>query len=308
MKLFSRIDHTIGSTPMVRLNRLAEGLDAEVYAKLEYFNPLGSVKDRIAAAMIDAAEREGRISPRTLIVEPTSGNTGIALAFICAAKGYRLRLTMPETMSLERRKLLKHLGAELVLTPGAGGMKAAIAEAEKILASQKDAFMPDQFKNPANPKIHRETTAEEIWRDTEGRADILVAGVGTGGTITGVAQVIKSRKPEFKAVAVEPAASAVLSGGKPGPHKIQGIGAGFIPDVLDQSQIDEVVAVSNEDAFQTARDLADKEGLLCGISSGAAAWAALQIAGRESSRGKMIVAILASTGERYISTDLFRSN
>jgi cysteine synthase A len=307
MKLFSRIDHTIGLTPMVRLNRLALGLEAEVYAKLEFFNPLGSVKDRIAAAMIAAAELEGRIGPQTLIVEPTSGNTGIALAFICAAKGYRLCLTMPDTMSLERRKLLKHLGAELVLTAGAGGMKGAIAEAEKILASQKDTFMPDQFKNPANPKIHRETTAEEIWRDTEGRVDILVAGVGTGGTITGVAQVIKSRKPGFRAVAVEPAASPVLSGGKPGPHKIQGIGAGFVPEVLDQALIDEVVTVQNEDAFQTARDLADKEGLLCGISSGAAAWAALRIAGRESSRSKMIVAILASTGERYISTDLFRA-
>lgn len=308
MKLFSRIDHTIGMTPMVRLNRLVDGLEAEVYAKLEYFNPLGSVKDRIAAAMIRAAEREGRIGPQTLIVEPTSGNTGIALAFICAVKGYRLCLTMPDSMSLERRKLLKHLGAELVLTPGSGGMKAAIAEAEKIRSSQKNVFMPDQFNNPANPKTHRETTAEEIWRDTEGRVDILVAGVGTGGTITGVAQVIRSRKPDFKAVAVEPAASPILSGGKPGPHKIQGIGAGFIPAVLDQALLDEVVAVENEDAFQTARDLADKEGLLCGISSGAAVWAALQIAGRESSRGKMIVAILASTGERYISTDLFRPN
>jgi cysteine synthase A len=257
--------------------------------------------------MIAAASGGGRIGPRTLIVEPTSGNTGIALAFICAAKGYRLSLTMPETMSLERRKLLKHLGAELVLTPGAGGMKGAIAEAEKILASQKDGFMPDQFNNPVNPKIHRETTAEEIWRDTEGRADILVAGVGTGGTITGVAQVIKSRKPSFKAIAVEPAASPVLSGGKPGPHKIQGIGAGFIPAVLDLSLIDEIVTVTNEDAIQTARDLAGKEGLLCGISSGAAVWAALQIAGRASSRGKMVVVILASTGERYISTDLFRT-
>lgn len=306
MKLFSRIDYTIGMTPMVRLNGLTVGLKAEVYAKLEYFNPLGSVKDRIAAAMIDAAERDGRIDAKTLIVEPTSGNTGIALAFVCAARGYRLCLTMPDTMSIERRKLLKHLGAEVVLTPGAGGMNAAIAEAEKIKSSQKNTFMPDQFKNPVNPQIHRETTAEEIWRDTEGRADILVAGIGTGGTFTGIAQVFKSRKPSFKAIAVEPAASPVLSGGRPGPHKIQGIGTGFIPAVLDQSLIDEVVAVQNEDAFQTARDLAAKEGLLCGISSGAAVWAALQIAARETSRGKMIVTILASTGERYVSTDLFQ--
>ena len=297
----------IGNTPLVRLNRVTDGMKAEVVAKLESFNPLGSVKDRIGVAMVVNAEERGLINKDTVIVEPTSGNTGIALAFICAAKGYRLCLTMPETMSLERRKLLKHLGAELVLTPGPAGMKGAIAEAEKILAARKDAYMPDQFKNPANPKIHRETTAEEIWRDTEGRADILVAGVGTGGTITGVAQAIKSRKPGFKAIAVEPAASPVLSGGKPGPHKIQGIGAGFVPAVLDQSLIDEVITVQNEDAFQTARELADKEGLLCGISSGAAAWAALQIAKRESSRGKMIVAVLASTGERYISTDLFQA-
>lgn len=305
MKLFPRIDQTIGLTPMVGLNRMAKGLEADIYAKLEFFNPLGSVKDRIAAAMISAAEQEGRISSGTLIVEPTSGNTGIALAFICAAKGYRLCLTMPDSMSMERQKLLKHLGAELILTPGAGGMKGAIAEAEKILQSEKNAYMPDQFKNPANPKIHRETTAEEIWRDTEGKVDILVAGVGTGGTITGTSQLIKSRKPDLKTVAVEPADSPVLSGGSPGPHKIQGIGAGFIPEVLDQSLIDEVVTVKNEDAFQTARELAKKEGILCGISSGAAAWAALEVAKRETSRGKMIVAILASTGERYISTDLF---
>jgi len=306
MNLYSRIDYAVGATPMVRLNRLAAGIDARIYAKLEFFNPLGSVKDRIAAAMIDAGERDGRIGPRTLIIEPTSGNTGIGLAFICAARGYRLRLTMPETMSLERRKLLKHLGAELTLTPGSGGMKGAIAEAERILAAEADAFMPDQFKNPANPRIHRETTAEEIWRDTEGAADILVAGVGTGGTITGVAQVFKSRKPSFRAVAVEPAGSPVLSGGKPGPHKIQGIGAGFVPDVLDRSIIDEVVTVADADAFRTARELAAVEGLLCGISSGAAAWAALEIAKRPESRGKMIVAVLASTGERYISTDLFQ--
>jgi cysteine synthase A len=256
--------------------------------------------------MIAAAELEGRLTPETLIVEPTSGNTGIALAFICAAKGYRLCLTMPETMSIERRKLLTHLGAQLVLTPGPQGMPGAIDQAREILASEKNAFMPDQFANPANPRAHRETTAEEIWRDTEGRADILVAGVGTGGTITGVAQTIKARRPSFRAVAVEPADSPVLSGGKKGPHKIQGIGAGFVPEVLDRSIIDEILAVSNEAAFETARDLARQEGILCGISSGAAAWAALQVAKRPESAGKIIVVILASTGERYISTELFK--
>jgi len=295
-------------TPLVRLTRLVEGLEVELVAKLEFFNPLGSVKDRIAAAMLEAAEAAGHIGPRTLIVEPTSGNTGIALAFICAVKGYKLCLTMPDTMSMERRKLLKHLGAELVLTPGANGMKGAIEAAAGILASEKNAHMPDQFKNPANPKIHRETTAEEIWHDTAGRVDILVSGVGTGGTITGVAQVVKSRKPSFKAVAVEPADSPILSGGSPGPHKIQGIGAGFIPDVLDQSVIDEVVTVKNEDAFETARELSKKEGILGGISSGAAVWAAIEIAKREDSQGKTIVVILPSTGERYISTDLFESS
>jgi cysteine synthase A len=308
MKIFPRIDRTIGLTPLVRLNRLVEGLDVELVAKLEFFNPLGSVKDRIAASMLEAAEAAGHIGPRTLIVEPTSGNTGIALAFICAAKGYKLCLTMPDTMSMERRKLLKHLGAELVLTPGANGMKGAIEEAAGILASEKNAHMPDQFKNPANPKIHRETTAEEIWHDTAGRVDILVSGVGTGGTITGVSQVVKSRKPSFQAVAVEPADSPILSGGSPGPHKIQGIGAGFIPDVLDQSMIDAVVTVRNEDAFETARELSKKEGILGGISSGAATWAAIEIAKREDSQGKMIVVILPSTGERYISTDLFESS
>ena len=308
MKIFASIDRTIGLTPLVRLNRLVEGLDVELVAKLEFFNPLGSVKDRIAASMLEAAEAAGHIGPRTLIVEPTSGNTGISLAFICAAKGYKLCLTMPDTMSMERRKLLKHLGAELVLTPGANGMKGAIEEAAGILASEKNAHMLDQFKNPANPKIHRETTAEEIWHDTAGRVDILVSGVGTGGTITGVSQVVKSRKPSFKAVAVEPADSPVLSGGSPGPHKIQGIGAGFIPDVLDQSMIDAVVTVKNEDAFETARELSKKEGILGGISSGAAIWAAIEIAKREDSRGKMIVVILPSTGERYISTDLFESS
>jgi cysteine synthase A len=286
---------------------MAGGLSATLFAKLEFFNPLGSVKDRIAASMIAAAELEGKITPETLIVEPTSGNTGIALAFICAAKGYRLCLTMPETMSVERRKLLTHLGAQLVLTPGPQGMQGAIDKAREILASEKNAYLPDQFANPANPRAHRETTAEEIWSDTEGRADILVAGVGTGGTITGVSQAIKARRPSFRTIAVEPADSPVLSGGQKGPHKIQGIGAGFIPDVLDRSLIDEIIPVSNEAAFETARDLAKMEGILCGISSGAATWAALQIAKRPEAAGKVIVVILASTGERYISTELFKS-
>lgn len=306
MKYHSIISSTIGSTPLVELNRIAEDVDARIFAKLEFFNPLGSVKDRIAASMIEAAEVDGLIDPQTLIVEPTSGNTGIALAFICAAKNYRLCLTMPDTMSIERRKLLSHLGAELVLTPGADGMKGAIDEAQKILDSEKKAFMPNQFQNPANPRIHRETTAEEIWRDTEGHVDFLISGVGTGGTITGVAQVIKPRKPSFKAIAVEPAASPVLSGGSKGPHKIQGIGAGFVPEVLDLSLIDDIVTVTNEDAFETARQAAKLEGLLCGISSGAAIWAALEVAGRPESAGKTIVVILPSTGERYISTDLFK--
>jgi len=307
MKYYASIGSTIGSTPLVKLNRLAAGLPAQIFAKLEFFNPLGSVKDRIAASMIAAGELDGKINPDTLIVEPTSGNTGIALAFICAAKGYRLCLTMPETMSVERRKLLIHLGAELVLTPGPQGMQGAIDKAHEILATAKNGYMPNQFANPANPQAHRETTAEEIWHDTEGRADILISGVGTGGTITGISQVIKARKPAFRSVAVEPADSPVLSGGKKGPHKIQGIGAGFVPEVLDRSVIDEVVTVTNEDAFETARQLAQTEGLLCGISSGAAAWAALQIARRPESAGKLIVAILASTGERYISTELFKS-
>jgi len=305
MKFHSIISSTIGSTPLVRLNRICENMDARIYAKLEFFNPLGSVKDRIAASMIEAAEIDGQINPQTLIVEPTSGNTGIALAFICAAKNYRLCLTMPDTMSEERRRLLKHLGAELVLTPGAEGMKGSIAKAQEILESEKEAFMPNQFANPANPQAHRETTAEEIWRDTEGQVDILISGVGTGGTITGVAQVIKPRKPSFAAIAVEPADSPVLSGGQKGPHKIQGIGAGFIPEVLDQSLIDDVVTVTNDDAFETARRAAKLEGILCGISSGAAIKAALDVARRPESAGKTIVTILASTGERYISTALF---
>ena len=306
MKFHSIISSTIGATPLVRLNRICENIDAQIYAKLEFFNPLGSVKDRIAASMIEAAEIEGKLTPETLIVEPTSGNTGIALAFICAAKNYRLCLTMPDTMSEERRRLLKHLGAELVLTPGAEGMKGAIGKAQEILESEKNSFMPNQFANPANPRIHRETTAEEIWRDTEGQVDILVAGVGTGGTITGVAQVIKSRKPSFKAIAVEPADSPVLSGGEKGPHKIQGIGAGFVPEVLDQSLLDDVVTVSNDDAFETARSAAKLEGILCGISSGAAIKAAMDVAARPESEGKTIVTIIPSTGERYISTDLFK--
>ena len=307
MNIYSDISKTIGETPLVRLNAISEGLDAEILAKLEFFNPLGSVKDRIAASMIDDAEANGLIGPDTLIVEPTSGNTGIALAFICASKGYRLCLTMPDTMSTERRKLLDHLGADLVLTPGSEGMKGAIAKAEEIVHSTGNAFMPDQFKNPANPKIHRETTAKEIWQDTGGQVDVLVSGVGTGGTITGVSQVIKERNSSFWTVAVEPADSPILSGGTAGPHKIQGIGAGFIPNVLDESIIDEVVTVTNENAFETARQLADKEGILCGISSGAAAWAAVEVARRSEFSGKRIVVILPSTGERYISTDLFKS-
>jgi len=305
MKYHSTISSTIGATPLVRLNRINADVDAEIFAKLEFFNPLGSVKDRIAAAMIAAGELDGSITSKTLIVEPTSGNTGIALAFICAAKNYRLCLTMPDTMSIERRKLLTHMGAELVLTPGANGMPGAIEKAQEILESEKGAFMPNQFANPANPRIHRETTAEEIWRDTEGRVDILIAGVGTGGTITGVSQVIKPRKPSFKAIAVEPTDSPVLSGGQKGPHKIQGIGAGFVPDVLDQSLLDDVVTVSNDDAFETARQLAKLEGIVCGISSGAAVKAALEVAKRSDSGGKTIVVIIPSPAERYISTPLF---
>ncbi len=308
MRIFANISETIGRTPMVRLNGLTDGLNAEVYAKLEFFNPLGSVKDRIGVAMIEAAERSGCINRETLVIEPTSGNTGIALAFVCAAKGYRLCLTMPDTMSMERRKLLRHLGAELILTQGEYGMKGAIQTARELVAANANAFMPDQFANPANPEIHRKTTAEEIWRDTDGKIDIFVAGVGTGGTITGVAQVIKSRKPDFKAIAVEPADSAVLSGREPGPHKIQGIGAGFVPDVLDQSVIDEVLTVTNDASFEMARRLANTEGLLCGISSGAAVHAAFEVARRPENEGKVIVTVLPSTGERYISTPLFQES
>jgi cysteine synthase A len=299
------ISRVVGKTPLVRLNRISRGLKATILAKLEFQNPLASVKDRIGVSMIEAAENQGLIDPHTTIVEPTSGNTGIALAFVCAAKKYRLILTMPETMSIERRALLRHLGAELFLTPGPEGMKGAIAKAQDILAHNPKAYMPNQFANPANPEIHRKTTAEEIWSDTGGQVDILVSGVGTGGTITGVAEVIKSRKSSFRAVAVEPADSPILSGGKPGPHKIQGIGAGFIPEVLNTKIIDEVVTVSNEDAFETARQVAKQEGILCGISSGAAVWAAMQVAARPENEGKQIVVVLPSTGERYLSTDLF---
>jgi cysteine synthase A len=305
-KIAKDITGLIGNTPLVRLNRITAGAKAKVVAKLEFFNPCGSVKDRIAVSMIRAAEDEGLINKDTVIVEPTSGNTGIALAFVCASRGYRLVLSMPETMSVERRHILSMLGAELVLTPGSEGMSGAIRKAEQLVAENKNYFMPQQFKNPANPTIHRETTAEEIWRDTDGKIDILVAGVGTGGTITGVAEVIKKRKPEFKVIAVEPADSPVLSGGKPGPHKIQGIGAGFIPDVMRLELVDEIIKVTNDDAGMTARRLAKEEGILAGISSGAAAWAALEVAKRPENEGKLIVVILPDTGERYISTWLFQ--
>ncbi len=296
----------IGSTPLVRLNRIAEGAGAEVLAKLESFNPLGSVKDRIGMAMIADAEEKGQLNKDSVVIEPTSGNTGVALAFVCAARGYRLILVMPDTMSLERRQILRILGAELVLTPGAEGMAGAVRKAEELTSTTPHSFMPQQFKNPSNPEIHRLTTAEEIWGDTEGKVDILVCGVGTGGTITGVSEVIKARKPRFRTVAVEPAASPVLSGGKPGPHKIQGIGAGFVPAVLRTDLIDEIIKVSNEDAGETTVRLAREEGILAGISSGAATWAALQVARRPENRGKMIVAVLPDTGERYLSTWVFQ--
>jgi cysteine synthase A len=305
-RIYDDITKTIGNTPLVRLNRVTEGLGATVLAKLESFNPLSSVKDRIGVSMMDAAERAGLIKEDTIILEPTSGNTGIALAFVCAARGYKLVLTMPETMTVERRNLLKALGAELILTPGSEGMPGAIRRAEELAAQNSRYLIPQQFKNPANPEIHRRTTAEEIWRDTDGQVDIVVAGVGTGGTITGIAEVIKSRKPGFKAIAVEPIASPVLSGGQPGPHKIQGIGAGFVPDVLRLDLVDEIIQVAEEDAAETARWLAREEGILVGISSGAAAFAALQVAGRSESAGKLIVVILPDTGERYLSTKLFR--
>lgn len=305
MKVFDNITQIIGNTPLVRLNNIPIQTRAVLYAKLEMQNPLGSVKDRIGLAMIQSAEERKLINRDTIIIEPTSGNTGIALAFVCAIKKYRLKLTMPETMSIERRKLLKHLGAELILTPASDGMKGAINKAKELVAETENSYMPDQFSNPANPEIHRKTTAEEIWKDTDGDIDILVAGVGTGGTITGISEVIKGRKPSFRSIAVEPSDSPVLSGGKPGSHKIQGIGAGFIPPVLNTSIIDEVFQVTNEQAFETARSVAKTCGILCGISSGAALFAALAVANRKENKGKKIVVILPSTGERYLSTELF---
>jgi len=302
--IYDDITQTIGNTPLVRLKTVTKGIGAQVVAKLESFNPLSSVKDRIGVNMIEAGERDGSIKKDTVLIEPTSGNTGIALAFVAAAKGYRLILTMPETMSVERRNLLQMLGAELVLTPGPEGMPGAIRKAEELVKETPKAFMPQQFKNPANPEIHRKTTAEEIWRDTDGKVDMLVAGIGTGGTITGVAEVIKKRRPGFQAIAVEPKDSPVLSGGKPGSHKIQGIGAGFVPDVLNTEIIDEIIQVTNNDAFETAQRLAREEGILCGISSGAAAWAALEVAKRSENSGKLIVVVLPDTGERYLSTPL----
>lgn len=304
-RIYDDITQTIGRTPLVRLNRLTEGVVAEILAKLEFFNPLGSVKDRIGVSMIEVAEREGKLKADTVIIEPTSGNTGIALAFVAAARGYRLILTMPETMTVERRKILKALGAEIVLTPGDQGMKGALEKAEELVNSTLNSFMPQQFRNLANPEIHRKTTAEEIWNDTDGRVDALVSGVGTGGTITGVSELIKKRKPEFKAYAVEPAESAILSGGQPGPHKIQGIGAGFKPDILNMGLVDEVVKVNNEQAIETARRLAREEGIFAGVSSGAAVHAAIQVGRRPENEGKLIVAVLPSLGDRYLSHPLY---
>ncbi|OGX14791.1 MAG: cysteine synthase A [Omnitrophica WOR_2 bacterium RBG_13_41_10] len=304
-KIAKNITELIGHTPLVRLNRLTQDCVASVVAKLEFFNPCSSVKDRIGLSMIEAAEKEGKIKKETIILEPTSGNTGIALAFVCVVKGYKLVLTMPETMSIERRKLLSAFGAELILTPASEGMSGAVKRAEELAKKDSRYFIPQQFKNPANPEVHRRTTAEEIWDDTEGKVDILVAGVGTGGTITGVAEVIKKRKPSFCAIAVEPRDSPVLSGGKPGAHKIQGIGAGFVPGVLNTKIIDEIIQVSNEDATRTARRLAKEEGILVGISSGAATFAAVEVARRKENKGKLVIVILPDTGERYSSTELF---
>jgi len=305
MRIASDVTELIGNTPLVRFRRVTEGCVADVVGKLEFYNPAHSVKDRIGVAMIEAAERAGKIGPDTIILEPTSGNTGIALAFVCAARGYKCVLTMPDTMSNERRVLLKAYGAELILTPGSEGMPGAIKKAEELAAGEPRYFIPQQFKNPANPEIHRQTTAEEIWRDTDGKADFLVSGVGTGGTITGVGEVIKPRRPSFKCIAVEPDASAVLSGGPKGPHPIQGIGAGFVPEVLNTRIYDEIIRVKNDDAFATARRVAREEGLLVGISSGAAIWAAVEVARRKENTGKLIVVIVPSFGERYLSTPLF---
>jgi cysteine synthase A len=304
-KIANDITQLVGGTPLVRINRLSEGLGAEILAKLEYFNPAHSVKDRLGLAMIDAAERDGLIGPDTIILEPTSGNTGIALAMVAAARGYRCAFTMPETMSKERRALLRAYGAELILTPGPDGMAGAIAKAEELAAADSRYFIPQQFKNPANPAIHRATTAEEIWNDTDGQVDIFIAGVGTGGTITGVGEVLKERKPDVQIIAVEPAASPVLSGGAKGPHPIPGIGAGFVPDILDVAVLDEIITVANADAFDTAHRAAREEGLLVGISAGAALWAALQVAARPQNKGKQIVVIIPDFGERYLSTALF---
>jgi len=305
MRIANDVTQLVGNTPLVRLRRLTEGVRGDVVAKLEFYNPAHSVKDRIGVSMIEAAEKAGKIKPDTIILEPTSGNTGIALAFVCAAKGYKLVLTMPETMSKERRVLLKAYGAQLILTPGSEGMPGAIKRAEELAKGDPRYFIPQQFQNPANPEIHRKTTAEEIWRDTDGKADILVSGIGTGGTITGVGEVLKARKPLFKVIAVEPDASPVLSGGPKGPHPIQGIGAGFVPEILNTKIYDEVIRVKNDDAFATARRAAREEGLLVGISSGAAIWAAVEVARRKEHAGKLIVVIVPSFGERYLSTALF---
>ncbi|MDP2981460.1 MAG: cysteine synthase A [Candidatus Omnitrophota bacterium] len=305
-KIYGNITELIGNTPLLRLNKIKRGIETEILVKLESFNPCFSVKDRIGFSMIKDAEEKGFLKPGGTIIEPTSGNTGIALAFIAASRGYKLIITMPETMSIERRQILKLFGAEIVLTPGEKGMRGAIEKAEELAKNTKGAFMPQQFKNPANPKAHRETTAEEIWKDTDGKIDILVSGVGTGGTLTGVGQVIKKRKPGFKIAAVEPFDSPVLSGGKPGPHKIQGIGAGFVPDILEKDLIDEIFKVKNEDAIETARRLAKEEGVLAGISSGANVFAALEIAKRPENKNKMIVTVICDTGERYLSTDMFK--